>query len=105
MDLLFGIEPLTALVVAASAAILAPVVSVLGNTLANSNLVESISQSARSVTKDTFVFGMEVIENTQTAIAEAQESFQDILDEAKSEYVSKKTTEKIERREVTIVNE
>jgi len=105
MDILLGIEPLTALVVAASAVILAPVVSALGNTLGNSNLVESISQSARNVTKDALVFGIEVIENTQTAIAEAQESFQDIVNEAKSEYTSKKAAEKVERREVTIVTE
>ncbi len=105
MDLLLGIEPLTVLVVAASAAILAPIVSVLGNTLGNSDLGESISKSARDVTKDTLVFGIGVLENTQTAIAEAQESFQDILSEAKSEYTSKKHAEKIEPREVTIITE
>jgi hypothetical protein len=105
MDLLFGIEPLTALVVAAGAVVLAPVVNVLGNTFANSNLSESISQSARNATKDALVFGIEVIENTQNAIAQAQESFQDIVAEAKSEYASKKAAEKVEPREITIVNE
>jgi uncharacterized protein with PhoU and TrkA domain len=105
MDFLLGIEPLTALVVAAGAVVLAPVVSLLGNTLGNSSLGQSISQSARDVTKDALVFGIEVIENTQTAIAEAQESFQDIVAEAKSEYASKKNAEKVEPREVTIVTE
>ncbi len=105
MEFLLAIEPLTALVVAAGVVIIAPLVSVLGK---DSNLVESVSQSARDFTKNALAVGMEATENAQTAIAQAQESFQDIVAEAKAEQLAKKSAEnaeKVEPHEVTIVSE
>lgn len=55
--LLLGMEPLTALVVGVGAVIIAPVVKAAGSAVGDSNLSESLSESAREVTKKGFVMG------------------------------------------------
>ena len=110
MELLLGIEPLTALLVGVGALILVPVVSAVGNTVGkDSNLAESVSQSARDLTKNALAVGIEAVENAKTAMTQAQESFQDILFEAKLEQLAKKSAaqngQTAEPREVTIISE
>ncbi|GAC1461975.1 MAG: hypothetical protein NVSMB70_08390 [Chamaesiphon sp.] len=52
------------------------------------------------------VLGMEAFENAQSTFAEAEESFRDLVADAKAEHTAKKVqTEKVEPREVEIVSE
>jgi hypothetical protein len=48
-----------------------------------SDLNESVSHSAREATKNAMVWGLDVAEGIQSTFAEAQESFNDLLAEAK----------------------
>ncbi len=104
--LLLGFEPLTALAVGVGAVVLAPVVGAVGAAVGNDKLVESFTESTRDLTKKTLVVGLEAFENAQTVFAEAQESFRDILADAKAEQSAKHAAaEKTEPHEVEIVSE
>jgi len=108
--LLLGLEPITALAVGLGAVIFAPVVTSIGSVLGkDSNLSESLSEATREATKKGIVWGFEVIESAQTIFSEAEESFRDLLADAKTEHLQKRDhTDKSERtqpHEVEIVEE
>ncbi|MFB2876346.1 DUF5132 domain-containing protein [Floridanema aerugineum] len=103
-SVLFGIEPITAIVVGIGAILLAPaigaVTSMIGkqdeetDTESTENPVtqtfNSAGDTAKGFAKDAMVWGMDVVENIQTTFAETSESFQDFVAEAKAEYETKK---------------
>ncbi len=105
--LLLGLEPLTALAIGVGALILVPMVDAVGRaTEQDPNLGESISQSAKELAKNTIVFGLEAFETAQTAFAEAEESFRDLVADAKTERTLKRSAaEQVTPREVEIVSE
>jgi hypothetical protein len=104
--LLLGIEPLTALAVGVGAVVLAPVVSAVGTAVGDEKLVESFSASARDLTKKSLMLGFEAFENAQGVFAEAQESFRDIVADAKAEQVAKHAqAEQKQPQEVEIVSD
>ena len=67
-------------------------------------LGKSISDSGRDLIKGGLKFGMEVTERLQSSFAEATESWNDLVAEAKSEVKAKKTSEQ-PPREVEITSE
>jgi len=104
-SLLFGIEPLTALVVGIGAILLAPAIGAVSSMMGKQDQEESTAEStenpvtqtfnsagdtAKGFAKDAIVWGMDVAENIQTTFAEASESFQDFVAEAKADYETKK---------------
>jgi hypothetical protein len=99
-SLLLGLEPVTALAIGAGAILLAPVVDVLGDTLKQderlSSLGESVKTSARQATKDALVWGLDLVDNVQSGLAEAQESFNDLLAEAREAQDLKRVQEESE---------
>jgi hypothetical protein len=108
MEWLIGLEPLTALAVGVGAVILAPVVNLVGKAVEQdpNQSGEAVSDFARKWTKDALVQGFEIVENVQTFYAQAEESFKDLVSDAKVEHVAKKVKpESVEPREVKIVSE
>ena len=108
MEWLLGLEPLTALTVGLGAVVLAPIVNTVGNAIGQdpNKIGESVSTSAREWTKDALVMGFEAMENVQAFYAEAEESFKDLVSDAKVEHLAKKEQpEAVEPREVDIVSE
>ena len=106
--LLLGIEPLTALVVGVGAVLIAPVVDAAGKAVGQDpKLVESLSDSAKEATKTALIWGIEAIENAQTVFAEVEESFRDLVADAKAEHLAKKASAEsaVEPHEVEIVSE
>ncbi|KAF3888044.1 MULTISPECIES: hypothetical protein [Nostocales] len=106
--LLLGIEPLTAIAVGLGAVVLAPVISSVGSALGQDGekLTESITESTRELTKKGLVWGFEAVENAQVVFAQAEESFRDLIADAKVEHVQRKTvSEKVEPQHVEIVSE
>jgi Protein of unknown function (DUF5132) len=96
--LFLGLEPVTALAVGAGALILVPVLSTV-DSMTGSNL----SESTRSVAKDGLVWAFEVFDKAQHAVAEAGESVQDLIAEAKAEMTdSRNGSDEKAPREVTI---
>jgi hypothetical protein len=96
--LFLGLEPVTALAVGAGALILVPVVSAV-DSMTGSNM----SESTRSVAKDGLVWAFEVFDKAQHAVAEASESVQDLIAEAKAEMTdSRNGSDEKAPREVTI---
>jgi hypothetical protein len=85
--LLLGIEPITALAVGAGAILLAPLADAVGDTFKEderiADLGESITTSARQAAKDAMIWGLDLLEDIQSGFAEAQESFNDLLAEAR----------------------
>ncbi len=104
--LLLGIEPLTALAVGAGAAILVPVVDALGSAMGQNKLSDTVSESAKELTKNGLVWGFEVWENAQASFAEAEESFRDLVADAKTEHMVKKAkADHVRPHEVEIVSD
>ncbi len=104
--LFLGLEPLTALAVGVGAVVLAPVVDVIGKSIGQDNLGAPLAEAARENTKKAIVWGMEALENAQTAFAEAEESFQDLVADAKAERATQRSNaEKVEPRDIEIVAE
>jgi hypothetical protein len=106
--LLFGIEPLAALAVGIGAIVFIPIVEALGSAIGTDSHKwgESLSESARKVTKDSLVWGLETVDNAQSTFAEIEESFQDLLAEARAEHTLKKSgSEKAEPRAIEVVAE
>lgn len=92
-SLLLGIEPVTALAVGVGAVILAPVVNAVGSAMGvdSNKLSESLSESAKEITKNTLVLGFEALENAQTTYAQAEEAFRDLMSDARLEHMQKKS--------------
>ncbi len=102
--ILFGIEPVTALVVGVGAILLVPIVSAVGSAITQGDqegsfataadqaaqAAHSAGDSVQGLAKEALVWGLEVIEGVQTTLAEANESFQDFVAEARTEYEAKK---------------
>ncbi len=106
--LLLGLEPVTALTVGIAAVVLTPVVNAVGGAMGNSNLGESLSESAREVTKQGLVWGFEALENAKAVSAHAEEVFKDILADAKLEHLEKKSqsvTSDAQPQEIEIVSQ
>jgi hypothetical protein len=104
--LFLGLEPLTALVVGISALALAPVVNTLGKAMGQENLGEPLAESAKEHTKKAMIWGLDAFENAQTAFAEAEESFRDLVADAQAEHIRKKAeTQNTEPHEVEIISE
>jgi hypothetical protein len=114
--LLLGLEPATALFVGLSAVILKPVVDVVSQAVEKDprlseslpKMGESLSESAKDAVKSSLVWGFETFENAQAAFAEAEESFRDLVADAKTEYVVKKSgvnSESVVPRDIQIASE
>ena len=106
--LLLGIEPLTALAVGVGTVVLAPVVSSIGFALGQdyNKLTETLKESTRELTKKGLVWSFEAWENTQTVVAQAEESFRDLMADAKTEHLRKKTeSEQAQPYHLEIVSE
>lgn len=89
--LLLGLEPVTALTIAVGAVVVAPVISAVGSAAGDSNLSESLTESTKELTKKGLVWGFEAWENAQTAYAQAEETFRDLVADAKLEHTVKKS--------------
>lgn len=104
--LFLGIEPLTALAVGLGAVVLAPVVSAVGKAVGQEDLGAPLAETARENTKKVIVWGLEAFDNAHVAFAEAEESFRDLVADAKAEHAAKRTeSESVTPREVEIVSE
>ena len=79
--LLLGVEPVAALAVGIAALALAPAISALGNSEAG----KSLADSGRDLTKSGIKWGIETFEKVQGTVAEAGESWNDIVAEAEAE--------------------
>jgi hypothetical protein len=95
--LLLGLEPVTALTIGVGALLLAPAIGAV-----NSMTDNSVSETARNAAKTGLVWAFEAYDKTQQALAEANESFQDLIAEAKAEKVNSNGAPDTPR-EVTIV--
>lgn len=96
--LLLGLEPMTAAAVGVGVLVLGPVVGAIDSATGN-----TLSEGARSATKTALVWGLQAFESAQSAVAEASESFQDLVAEAKSDMSSSKNgSSDPAPREVTI---
>lgn len=78
--LLLGLEPLTAAAIGVGVAVAAPVVAAIDSATGS-----KLSESARSIAKEGMVFAFDAMDNVQSSIAEAQESVQDLMAEAKND--------------------
>ena len=103
--LFLGLEPLAALAVGIGALALAPVVTTIGKAMGHDKLGEPLAESAKEHTKKAMVWGLDAIENAQSALAEAEESFRDLVADAQAERTAKKAHNHSEPREVEIVSE
>ena len=89
--LLFGLEPITALAVGAGALVLGGVGVVAGKDTA---VGSSLEESSRNLAKAGLIWSFDVFDKTQSFVAEAAESFQDLVAEAKADQaVSRAKTE------------
>jgi hypothetical protein len=75
--LFLGLEPVTALAVGVGVLALAPLVGMATKS--------ELADSARETAKNTLVVVFEVFDKAQSALAEAGESLQDLVAEAKAE--------------------
>uniref|UniRef100_B8HLY1 DUF5132 domain-containing protein n=1 Tax=Cyanothece sp. (strain PCC 7425 / ATCC 29141) TaxID=395961 RepID=B8HLY1_CYAP4 len=83
--LLLGLEPITALAIGVGALAIAPVVGAI-----DSMTGSSLGESARSAAKTGMIWAFDAFDKTQSVVAEAGESFQDLIAEAKAERSSSK---------------
>lgn len=83
--LLLGLEPITALTIGAGALLVVPAIGAVNSLTGN-----AVSDSGRSVAKTGLMWVFDAFDKTQGAIAEAGESFQDLIAEAKAEKASAK---------------
>jgi len=120
--ILFGIEPITAMVVGVGALLLAPVIGTVGSAIAQSGqesaaenganpvteAVNSASESLHGLAKNAVAWGLGVAEGAQATFAETSQSFQDLVAEARAEYESRQaavpaTQEAASPKEVEII--
>ncbi len=97
--LLLGLEPITALAIGAGALILVPVLGAVNSMTGN-----TLSDSARGAAKTGLVFALDTFDKGQRAIAEAGESFQDLVAEAKSDRTKPTNGASETPREVSIIS-
>ncbi|MFH7030011.1 MAG: DUF5132 domain-containing protein [Heteroscytonema crispum UTEX LB 1556] len=96
--LLLGLEPMTAAVIGVGALVIAPVLGAVDAATGH-----NISESARSTAKTGLVWAFQAFDKAQSAAAEAGESFQDLIAEAKADMRSSKNgASDPSPREVTI---
>ena len=97
--LLLGLEPMTAAAIGIGALVIAPVVGAIDSMTGN-----TISEGTRSVAKTGLVWAFQAFDQVQSNVAEASESFQDLVAEAKSDMKSssKNGAGEVPPREVTI---
>jgi hypothetical protein len=96
--LLLGLEPMTAAAIGVGALLLAPVLGAIDAATGH-----KASESTREVAKTGLVWAFEAFDRVQSTVAEANESVQDLIAEAKAERsTSKNGTAEIAPREVTI---
>lgn len=79
--LLLGLEPLTAAAIGVSVAIAAPVVAAIDSATGS-----KLSESSRAIAKQGIVVAFEAFDTAKSAIAEAQESVNDLVAEAKLDH-------------------
>lgn len=79
--LLLGLEPLTAAAIGVGVAVAAPIVAAI-----DSSTGSKLSESGRAIAKQGMVFALQSFDNMQSAIAEAQESVNDLMAEAKQDF-------------------
>lgn len=101
--LLLGLEPITALTIGVAALVLGPVIGAVNSLTGN-----SLSESSRSVAKTGLSWAFEAFDHTQSTIAEAGESLQDLIAEAKSDQADQAKTKNVSveksPREVAIIH-
>ena len=96
--LLLGLEPMTAAVIGVGALVAAPVIGAVDAATGH-----NISEGARSAAKTGLVWVFQAFDKVQSNAAEASESFQDLIAEAKADMrTSKNGTGDLSPREVTI---
>jgi hypothetical protein len=96
--LLLGLEPMTAAIIGVGALAIAPIIGAV-DAVTGRNL----SDSARSTAKSGLVWAFQAFDKVQASAAEASESFQDLIAEAKSDLRSSNNgTSEVAPREVTI---
>lgn len=88
--LLLGMEPVAALGVGIAALALAPLIGALGK----SEVGKSLEDSGRELTKSGIKWGLETFEKVQETVAEAGESWNDLVAEARSEARNAKNSAK-----------
>jgi Protein of unknown function (DUF5132) len=96
--LLLGLEPMTAAVIGVGALVMAPVIGAIDAATGH-----NLSESTRSTAKTGLVMAFQAFDKVQSAAAEAGESFQDLIAEAKADIrASKNGASDPSPREVTI---
>ncbi len=91
LELLFFEEPLAALAIGVGALVIAPILGVAGTVAGKDTAVgESLSESSKNLAKAGILWGMDIFDKTQSAVAEAGESFQDLVAEAKADRAAAK---------------
>ncbi len=85
MELLFGLEPLTALAVGVGALVIVPVITAVGSVVG-----EPIADSGKNLAKTGLTWSFDVFDKTQSFFAETTESFEDLVAEAKADYIATK---------------
>lgn len=78
--LLLGLEPLTAAAIGVGVSVAAPIVAAI-----DSSTGSKLSESSRAIAKQGMVFALQSFDNMQSVIAEAQESVNDLMAEAKQD--------------------
>lgn len=78
--LLLGLEPLTAAAIGVGVAATAPVLAAIDSATGS-----KFSESTRTAAKQGMVLAMQAFDTMQSAVAEAQESVQDLMAEAKND--------------------
>jgi NaMN:DMB phosphoribosyltransferase len=79
--LLLGLEPVAALTVGIAALVLAPVIG----TVAHPEFNKSLGESGRNLAKNSVKLGLETYDSFQSSFAEATESWNALVAEAKAE--------------------
>ena len=84
--LLLGLEPITALAVGVGTLVVVPAIGAVGSAVgANAAVGSSVTDSSRSIAKTGLVWVFDAFDKTQAFFAEAAESFQDLVAEARTE--------------------
>ncbi len=96
--LFLGIEPVVAFSLGAAALAIGSAVTLFGNTEAG----KTITESGRDMTKSGIKWGIDTFEKVQGGIAEANESWNDLVAEAQSEIKISKNSKVSEPKEVNI---
>ncbi len=96
--LLLGVEPAVAFGVGLTALAFGSAMSALGNT----EVGKSLTESGRTLTKNGIKWGIETVEKVQGTVAEAGETWNDLVAEAQLEIKTGKNTTQTAPKEVEI---